>query len=235
MFVKKQFIAFIGALVLIFSTAFCVSKTQVINTNSSSIDTVQKIILDAGHGGFDGGAVASDGTVEKNINLAITLKIADMLRFAGFDVILTRDADTGTEDDEGQPIASRKKSDLHNRLTLMQENEDAIFISIHLNKFTTSAAFGAQVFYSPKFDEARQLGVCVQKSVVGLLQPENNRVVKQGNKNTFLLKNAPIPSVIVECGFLSNSQELERLKTEEYQSQMAFAVTDGIISFLNKN
>ncbi len=175
--------------------------------------------------------MASDGTVEKDINLQITLKVADLLKFNGYDVILTRTDDSGTEDDSSSTIPKRKKSDLNNRLKIMQENPDAIYVSIHLNKFTTSAASGTQVFYTPNFSDAKSLAECVQKNVTALLQPENTRVIKQGTSSTYLLKNAKVPAVIVECGFLSNKAELEKLKSEEYQSQMAFAVAGGIINF----
>ncbi len=188
-------------------------------------------MANASHGGFDGGASAADGTIEKDINLSISKKLCALLRFNGFNVIMTRDGDTGTEDDESQTIPKRKKSDLSNRLQLMKDNPDAIFVSIHLNKFTTSAASGAQVFYTKNYKEAYHLANTVQNSIKELIQPENMRVVKQGTSSTYLLKNAAVPAIIVECGFLSNNQELEKLKTQDYQSQMAFAITKGIMEF----
>lgn len=206
-------------------------KSEIIDANTT-VNTTPTVIIDAGHGGFDGGAVAKDGTVEKDINLQISLKVSKMLQYNGYDVIMTRDGDTGTEDDENAAIASRKKSDLSNRLSLMKNNPDAIYVSIHLNKFTTSAANGAQVFYTKNYDEARLLAESVQSKIIELIQPENTRVVKQGTSSTYLLKNAAVPAIIVECGFLSNHLELEKLKTEDYQSQMAFAIVCGITNFL---
>ena len=145
---------------------------------------------------------------------------------------MTRDTDTGTEDDESQTIAKRKKSDLSNRLDYMKDNPDSIFVSIHLNKFTTSAANGAQVFYTKNYKEALFLAQSVQKSITKLIQPENTRVVKQGTDSTYLLKNATVPAIIVECGFLSNKSDLEKLKTDKYQSQMAFCIVCGILDYL---
>lgn len=214
--------------------AFGYVKTEFIGANTLP-DTTHTIIIDAGHGGFDGGATASDGTVEKDINLQIALKTAQLLRFNGFDVIMTRSEDTGTEDDESEAIAKRKKSDLTNRLQIMKDNPDAVFVSIHLNKFTTSAASGAQVFYTKNRKEALCLAQSLQKSIKTLLQPQNDRVVKQGTNSTFLLKNAVVPTVIVECGFLSNKAELEKLKSEDYQSQMAFAVVCGITDYFKQD
>ncbi|MBO4432723.1 MAG: N-acetylmuramoyl-L-alanine amidase [Clostridia bacterium] len=188
------------------------------------------VIVDPGHGGFDGGAGAADGTLEKDINLEISLKLRDFLNVYGVNVIMTRDEDTGTEDTENANIRSRKRSDLYNRLALM-EYDNSIFVSIHLNKFTTSAARGIQVFYTPNFDAAKVLGQCIQSSVTKYLQPENKRLIKRGYDSTYLLKNAKAPAVIVECGFLSNSAELKQLKSEEYQRKMAFLISVGILEF----
>lgn len=188
----------------------------------------QKIIIDAGHGGFDGGAVATDGTSEKDINLTIALSLGEMLSTFGYDVIYTRTFDTGTEDDSDLSISKRKVSDLNNRLKIMEDNADAIFVSIHLNKFTTTTVNGAQVFYSDNNAQSKDLGVSIQNSIVSLLQKENKRVVKKSDSSTFLLKKATIPAVIVECGFISNTKELELLKDEKYQRKMAFSVFLGI-------
>lgn len=191
------------------------------------------IIIDAGHGGFDGGAVASDGTVEKDINLSISNNLCSMLRTCGYEVIMTRTTDTGTEDDINAVITKRKVSDLQNRLELINSYENAIFVSVHLNKFTTSTANGAQVFYSKNHSNSSALGLSIQESVVKLLQPDNTRVIKQATSSTYLLHNAKIPAVIVECGFLSNKSELQKLKDENYQKQMSYAIYCGIINYLN--
>lgn len=176
--------------------------------------------------------MAFDGTVEKDINLKIALSVANFLRQSGFEVILTRDIDKSTDDKEGG-IPFRKKNDLQNRLALMNKNPNGIFVSIHLNKFTTSSASGAQVFYSKNFDESLQLGECIQQSIISLLQSDNKRVIKKGNSSTYILENATVPTVIVECGFLSNSKDLSLLKTDEYQKKMAFAIYCGILNFYN--
>ena len=228
----KRFLPRIITLAVICLIAACGYVKQDIVNVGTEVDNTKTVIIDAGHGGFDGGAVAGDGTVEKDINLQISLRVAKFLEYSGYNVILTRDSDSGTEDDETAAIATRKKSDLSNRLSLMKDNPDAIYVSIHLNKFTTSAANGAQVFYTKNYTEARDLAQAVQSNIVELIQPQNTRVIKQGTSSTYLLKNATVPAVIVECGFLSNSAELEKLKSSEYQSQMAFAISGGIINFL---
>lgn len=228
----KRFIPqFITLMIICIIAALGYVKKGILQT-STNISVQKTIILDAGHGGFDGGAAAADGTIEKDINLKISQSLCEILRFNGYNVIMTRTEDIGTEDDQSEAIAKRKKSDLSNRLQLMKDNPDAIFVSVHLNKFTTSAANGAQVFYTKNYDEAYKLALSVQSTIKNLIQPENPRVVKQGTSSTYLLKNATVPAVIVECGFLSNPAELEKLKNEDYQSQMAFAIACGIIDFL---
>ncbi len=201
---------------------------------SKQRDSAPCIIVDAGHGGFDGGAVALDGTVEKEINLSVALKLQKLLQFHGAEVIMTRTEDIGTDRDEGAVIARRKKSDLQNRLALMEEHPNALYVSIHLNKFTTGAASGAQVFYTPNFDEAAVLGQCLQDAFVKELQPENKRTIKKGTSSTYLLKNAKVPAVIVECGFLSNRQELKELKDPTYQSKLSFVILSGILKYFEQ-
>lgn len=193
------------------------------------------VILDSGHGGFDGGAVAADGTVEKEINLKISLKLQKFLEAGGYEVVMTRSTDDSTDSIPSGSIQARKKSDLKNRLDLMSEYPNAIFVSIHLNKFTTSAACGAQVFYSPAVKQSEMLGKCIQDRVIQLLQPDNTRVIKKGTSSTYLLKNATVPAVIVECGFLSNHSELEKLKDSGYQGKMAFSVFCGIQKFFSED
>ena len=223
-------------------TVFCIitliSSCAVFNTvkflslpTNSSAEFVNKVIIDAGHGGFDGGAVAVDGTAEKDINLNIALLIGEMLEFSGYEVIYTRTDDKGTESNSNASISKRKVSDMKNRLMLMEKHADGIFVSVHLNKFTSSSVAGAQVFYSPNFIEAKNISDEIQNSIVSLVQPNNKRTVKQGSASTFLLKNAKVPAVIVECGFLSNEEELKLLKTTDYQKQIAFAVYCGILNY----
>lgn len=187
----------------------------------------------ASHGGFDGGAVAGDGTVEKDINLNIALTLAKFLKQSGFRVIMTRESDVSTEDTESPQIASKKRNDLKNRLKLMSDYPDSVFVSIHLNKFTTSSAVGSQVFYS-KSEESALLADKIQKAIVTLIQPENTRVNKQATSSTYLLYNATVPAVLVECGFLSNASELALLKQSDYQKKMAFSIYLGILEYFKE-
>ncbi len=223
----------ISLLSVLLIAVFCTNKQNIETVDSRVIEKPQ-IILDAGHGGFDGGAVASDGTYEKDINLNICLTLKEMLSENGYDVILTRTTDTSTESISEGSISQMKKSDLSERLKLMKKYPNSIFVSVHLNKFTTSAASGAQVFYSGNGESSLKLANAVQSSVVSLLQPDNKRVCKKATSSTYLLHNATVPAIIVECGFLSNSQELKLLKEEKYQNQMAFCIFCGITEFFEK-
>ena len=215
-------------------SVFFYAEERAVAVSSTKGKSQRVVIIDAGHGGFDGGAVASDGTVEKDINLNIALTLQTLLKQNGFCVIMTRQTDVSTEDTESTEISFKKRSDLKNRLQLMKDYPDAIFVSIHLNKFTTSSAFGSQVFYSDSH-EAEVLGDCIQRSIVALLQPENMRVNKKTTSGTYLLYNATVPAVLVECGFLSNKDDLEKLKQTDYQNKLAFSIYCGILEYYKEN
>lgn len=229
----RRFLIAVLLLGAVFAVALFPWRTPETLAVGAKPDCRRVVILDAGHGGFDGGAVASDGTVEKDINLKIALTLREFLQQDGFSVIMTRDADRSTEDPGTETIASRKKSDMKNRLQLMSDHPDAIFVSIHLNKFTTSAARGAQIFYGGRSPESQTLAESIRIAITGMLQPENTRVNKQATGGTYLLYNAPIPAVLVECGFLSNRTELLLLKEELYQQKMAFCIFCGIQDFFS--
>lgn len=232
---KRYAHAFVILSITVFVTLFSLIIIEVSNyvTASTVSQHLPTIIIDAGHGGFDPGAVAGDGTVEKDINLAIALKLRGFLLASGYNVIMTRETDTGTDYSEFAEIKDRKVADMKNRLKLMNSTDNALFISIHLNKFDSEKAKGAQVFYSPNLDESKLLSDKIQSSILGLLQPENTRVTKKGTKSTFLLYYAECPAVIVECGFLSNPAELELLKNTAYQNKIAFAVACGVFSYFS--
>lgn len=209
-----------------------IASQKEVGGNSSKV-----IILDAGHGGEDGGAVGVDGIVEKDINLAITLKVRDYLEASGYKVIMTRDKDTAIYDDSAESLRSKKRSDLHNRAKIISENENEnnIFVSIHQNKFPDSKYFGTQIFYSKNDARSQTLACGIKDSVVGLIQPENTREIKPADKRIFLLDKSRIPAVVVECGFLSNEEEASKLIKNEYQSQMAFCIYCGIINYYLNN
>lgn len=192
------------------------------------------IVVDAGHGGIDGGAVAADGTTEKGINLAIAKYLNDILLLAGFNSVMTRSDDDLISDDGAVTIRQKKSTDLKNRAKLLDSYENAILISIHQNKFSQSKYWGAQVFYSPNTKESEQLAECVQSSIVTSLQVDNERKIKKSGSEIYLLHTAKHPAIMVECGFLSNSNELSKLKDSKYQSEIAFSIFCGIIEYIKE-
>lgn len=199
---------------------------------SASPITQKTIIVDAGHGGEDGGAIGLDGTVEKDINLDIALKLEKLLKFYGFNVIMTRTQDIMTCDEGLDSLRKRKVSDIHNRFDLIQKNPDAVFISVHQNKFEDSSQHGTQVFYSANDEKSKKLAEAIQTSIVNSLQPKNDRVVKKSGSGIYLLYHAKIPAVLVECGFISNSDELKKLKDDSYRMKLAILIADGLIKYL---
>ena len=186
-----------------------------------------KIIIDAGHGGIDGGAVGHNGVIEKDINLKIALKLKDFLSLSGYDVILTRDTDTMLEG-EGK---TKKVADMNARLKIITDNPDAIFLSIHQNLFSQNSSWGAQVFYSENHFESEILASLIQSRFVELLQPQNTRVSKQTDSSLYLFKNAQIPAVLIECGFLSNAIDANNLSDDEYQNKVAFVIFSAICDY----
>ena len=203
---------------------------------ASSMPITQKtVIVDAGHGGDDGGAIGIDGTVEKDINLDIALKLEKILKFYGFNVIMTRTQDVMTCDDGLDSLRKRKISDIHNRFELMRKNPDAIFISVHQNKFEDSSQHGTQVFYSGNDERSKELAEAIQTSVTLTLQRKNDRVVKKSGSGIYLLYHAKIPAVLVECGFISNSDELKKLKDESYRMKLAILIADGLLKYLSNH
>jgi len=203
---------------------------------ASSMPITQKtVIVDAGHGGDDGGAIGIDGTVEKDINLDIALKLEKILKFYGFNVIMTRTQDVMTCDDGLDSLRKRKISDIHNRFELMRKNPDAIFISVHQNKFEDSSQHGTQVFYSGNDERSKELAEAIQTSVTLTLQRKNDRVVKKSGSGIYLLYHAKIPAVLVECGFISNFDEVKKLKDESYRMKLAILIADGLLKYLSNH
>lgn len=234
---KKSIIAIITAFLIILSAMLYLTfMANSSATEASSKPFTQKtIIVDAGHGGDDGGAIGIDGTVEKDINLDIALKLEKLLKFYGFNVIMTRTEDVMTCDDGLDSLRKRKVSDIHNRFDLMQKNPDAVFISVHQNKFEDSSQHGTQVFYSGNNGKSKELAEAIQTSITSTLQPKNDRVVKKSGSGIYLLYHAKIPAVLVECGFISNSDEVKKLKDESYRIKLAILIADGLLKYLSNH
>lgn len=191
------------------------------------------VMIDAGHGSPDGGAESADGTLEKDLNLKISSYLQSFLEQSGSHVLLTRADDNGIFDENAKKIKQMKRSDIKNRENLMNKSDADIFVSIHMNKFPESKYSGPQVFHA-KSEESKLLAQCVQDKMTELLSPPSVREIKQAGSEIYLLKKAQIPAILVECGFLSNPEELSLLKNEEYQKQVAWSVYCGICDYFSK-
>lgn len=189
------------------------------------------IVVDAGHGGIDGGAIGKNGTIEKNINLEIAKKLKGYIESHGDTCIMIREVDEGLYSYETRK--GRKAEDLKNRKQIIKENKADIFISIHLNYFPDSRYYGAQTFYPSNDFESEKLAKSIQAQLIKVLDRNNNRVAKPSD-TYYILKDNGIPSVIVECGFLSNPEEEYLLNQDEYQNKIAWAIYCGVLDYFEK-
>lgn len=189
-------------------------------------DDEKVILIDPGHGGIDGGAESKRGTVEKDINLSISLKLRDSLNKLGYTVIMTREEDKGLYTENGS-INKKKNEDLNNRCKIKRESNCDIFVSIHQNFFNQSYYSGAQVWYS-KNEEGERLAHIIQENLRKDLNNKNKRMEKSGNLYKVIRCYCNIPSVIVECGFLTNPQEEKELIKDEYQNKIVESLSKSI-------
>ncbi len=192
------------------------------------------IIIDAGHGGEDGGTQSSDGTLEKKINLEISYKINNLLISRGFKTVMTREGDYMIYDETASTQREKKVSDIQNRMKIVEENSDCILLSVHQNYFGESKYSGTQVFYSKNNPDSKILADEIQMSVVSALQPDNTRQIKETGTDIYLLYHSQVPSVMVECGFMSNEAEAEKLKDEDYQQKISEAITEGLVRYIER-
>lgn len=187
------------------------------------------VVLDAGHGGFDGGAQSRSGILEKTLNLQVAKKLELILLQRGYTVVMTREGDYALQDD-GE---AGKPADLKARVKIAEEHPEGIFVSIHMNKFAVAKYCGSQVFFSKNSETAGVLAEKIQTSICKGLQPDNTRLSKPADRNIYLLEKLEMPAVIVECGFLSNHAEALMLTSNAYQASLAECIADGIDSFFN--
>ena len=188
------------------------------------------IAIDAGHGGPDGGAVSQSGTVEKDINLAITLYLRDYLQQSGAVVLLTRESDTDLANQETKGLAKRKREDLVRRAQLITEKKTDFMVSVHLNSIPSPKWRGAQTFYTANNPENATLAAHIQTELKRNLE-NTDRLAKPIDKTVYLLKALNIPSVLVEVGFLSNAEEARLLSQPEYQQKLAACMYQGILKY----
>lgn len=223
------------ALAYALGTLYLPRRSDAVSSDALSKPKYRTVIIDAGHGGEDGGASSSAGLVEKNVNLDISTILCDMLKACGVDAVMTRTDDRLLYDRNVDYKGRKKKLDLAARLSVMQNTPDAIFVSIHMNSYTDPKYSGLQVWYSQNAPASLALADLIQNNNRNMLQNYNTRKTKAATSSIFLLDNATCPAVLVECGFLSNAEEASRFETDEYKQQLSFILFCSIMEFLNES
>ncbi len=198
-----------------------------INNNSIISDRVN-LVIDAGHGGIDVGTVGTDNTYEKDINLSIALILYDFAMVSGISSFLVRDGDYLVYNEEEE----KGRSDLYNRMDFINSIENATLISIHQNHFDDEKEWGMQVWYSPNDDKSKIIADNILNVTKSNIQKDNTRLNKRSDDSYFLLYKAEVPSVMVECGFMSNSEENKKLQDDNYQRSLAYSIMLGFSQYL---
>lgn len=215
-------------MVFVFTFVACFGIDKVIEraevSSTGQYQFGNTVVIDAGHGGADAGTIGIDGTEEKGINLSIALKLYDYLMVSGVNAVLTRDGDYEVYN-EGE---DRSRSDLYNRMDFINSIDNSILVSIHQNHFENEAEWGTQVWYSANTEQSKAIADSILGTVKDFLQNDNERLNKQSDDSYYLLYQAKVPSVMVECGFMSNAEENRKLKDNEYQNDMAYSIMIGI-------
>lgn len=221
------------AILILFVTVAFVCNESIYTVREISQPSDQTcVIIDAGHGGIDGGAISHSGIAESRFNLALSLRLNDLMNLLGIDTKMIRDTDISVHT-EGNTIAAQKVSDLRNRVNTVRNTKKALLISIHQNHFPDQRYYGAQVFYNG-YDQSKKFARGLQTRLVTILNPSSNRKAKAAD-GIFLLKNINCPGILVECGFLSNPQEEALLKDPDYQKKLCSVIVTETVTYINAN
>lgn len=227
---KKKLELLMGIL-LVAAAFFLAQNGAKLVQSSKAKATTLCIVIDAGHGGIDPGKIGINNALEKDINLEIALKLEQKLEAAGIKIVMTRTDDTGLYSESS---TNKKVEDMQERCKLIAESEPVFTVSIHQNSYVTEDIKGAQVFYYGQSEVGKELAETLQESLISLVDPDNHRQAK-ANESYYLLKKTTSPTVIVECGFLSNSEEAALLVTSGYQDTLVDAICQGIFTYLEAN
>ncbi len=221
------FYVFVCAAVLV--CAAMLSRLGSVIAVSTTQAPAPVVVIDAGHGGEDGGAISVSGIRESGINLEISLRLNDLLRFLGAEtrMIRTEDVSVCTE---GDTIAAKKVSDIRNRVAFVQNTPNAVLISIHQNQYSEEKYRGAQVFYAAGSED---LAEALQAALIAQVDPRNHRACKPA-KDIYLMEHVTCPAALIECGFLSNYAEEQLLRDETYQKKLAAAIAGSLLAYLEE-
>ncbi len=228
---QNKLLSVIMTMLLLVSVVY-VGREMASYVAGRSVDVKEEkicVVIDAGHGGDDPGKVGINGANEKDVNLEIARLVKQFLEENDIEVVMTRESDEGLYDVNA---SNKKVQDMKRRIELIEEVKPMVTVSIHQNSYPEEYVHGAQVFYYTGSVQGELLAECIQKQLVAKVDSENNRRIK-ANDSYYLLKKTDVPIVIVECGFLSNSAEAQKLCTQEYQERVAWAIHIGILQYLN--
>ncbi len=221
-------------LTFVFTFVSCFAINVILEKTASVSDYSKEkrinLVIDAGHGGADAGTVGVDGTEEKVINLSIAQKLYDFAKVSGVSAFLIRDGDylVYSENDD------KSRSDLYNRLDCINSINNSLLISIHQNHFEDESQWGMQIWYSPNDIKSPILADKILNISKQNLQPDNKRLNKPSDNSYYILYKAKVPSVMVECGFMSNTEENAKLQDEKYQSELAYSIMLGLNEYITE-
>lgn len=227
---EDRILRIIMSILLPLAMLFLAKETAFVYAAGEGKDVKKCIVIDVGHGGIDPGKVGVTGCLEKDINLQIAKKLQNFLEAEDIEVVLTRENDNGLYEENDK---NKKTADMRKRIQIIESQNPVLMVSIHQNSYSAEGVKGAQTFYYHTSTESKKLAGVIQSRLVYTLDKENHRMEK-ANDNYYILKNTTCPSVIVECGFLSNREECEKLTDDYYQEKVAWAIYIGIMQYLNQ-
>ena len=232
---KRISIIILVVLLGIFTFAYQTEEKKLEDAEFTATTPVSNkvVIVDAGHGIPDEGAEGNDGTTEAQINLKIALKLQQLLEQSGCTVILTRSNENGIYELDAKTIREKKISDIHKRVEIGNNSSADIFVSIHLNKIPQSQYNGWQCFFQANNEKSKTLAKCLQNNLNIAIQKENKRVAMK-LENVYIVEHVKIPLSIVECGFLSNPEEEQKLLQDVYQDRLAWGIYNGILNYFQE-
>ena len=228
-FLKKYSWFYVLMAAIMIGSASWFSQAVTVSNRQALLRSRTTVVIDAGHGGMDGGATSCTGVLESRINLEVSLRVNDLLQLMGYHTAMIR-TDDSSVDTEGSSIAQRKASDLKNRVRMVHQADHPLLISIHQNQFSDRKYDGAQVFYA-QTPSSQTLAQALQSTLVEKLNPGSRRKCKQAD-GVYLMQHIDCPGILIECGFLSNPAEEARLRSEGYQKQLACVIVDAVADFL---
>lgn len=223
----------LGVALLLIVGLFLWTKGETVVQAVAQNSSMRTLVIDAGHGGFDGGAIGSNGTTEQDINLSIAKRVQLLSAFFGVQTAMTREDTNALDYDASRSIRDNKITDIRAREQIVKSTANPVFLSIHLNKFSDAQYHGAQVFYSTNHAGSCALAELLQDTLIRGCDPTNTRQAKPADQNIYLMKALDCPAVIVECGFLSNPTEEALLGDLEYHKKLAASIVTGYLRYVS--